>query len=270
MKSFIVLLIFLFIIEHSYSQNINDKNIFSFSVGGSLPVGNYASTNLSYNLAGFAKLGESVNLSFEHKINNHVGLIAMLLGQRNGLNTNAFASQFSKTPFFSGFGPGFPRYYSNWVIDKKNWYGESLLIGGTFELKSDDKSKTSFITKALLGAAYIQSPNLKAYSYSDTSYVDINQTSAAAFGFSYMISEELRYKLTKKISLLICCGYFGTSQINFKNVTSAIAAKNGGINIPKIYLIGNSILPPIITESTSNSKQPVATINLNLGIAFAL
>lgn len=83
-------------IRFSYAQIIPGQNTLSFSIGPSIPVGNFSSSNPSNNLSGYAVTGISANFSFNHKLNKQFGITAMLYGQRNGINTNTLSGQLDK------------------------------------------------------------------------------------------------------------------------------------------------------------------------------
>ena len=258
------------LLQNSYSQPNKDKNLITLSIGPSLPVGSFASTDPSNNLAGYAKVGEALNISIVHKLNKNIGLVAMLYGQRNGLSTNLLARQFGETGiYFENNGSG-PNYYHNWVIDKKSWYLESFLLGITDEFFIKRDSKFSFAVKALIGVANVQLPKLNASSKTDTSFATITQNSASAIGLSYLASVGLNYKLTKRLCLIFSLDYFGVVQVNFKNVTETITATNGGLVVAGIYAFSNSAKFPQLIASTSSNKQPIGSLNANFGIGIKL
>ena len=258
------------ILQNSYSQTNNDKNVISLSIGLSLPVGSFASTDPSDKLAGYAKVGETINISILHKLNKNIGIVATLYGERNGLNTNLLAKQFAETaiPFY--YNGGGPNYYPNWVIDKKSWYLESFLLGLNDEFFIKPSSKLSFTAKALIGIADVQLPKLNASSKTDTSFATITQNGASALGLSYLASVGVKYKWSKILYLIFGINYFGTAQISFKNVTETITATNGGLNVPGVYSFSNSKLPIEELISTNTNKQPIGSVNVNFGIEISL
>jgi hypothetical protein len=265
-------------IRLSYAQTIPDKNTLSFFIGASFPVGNFSSTDPSNNLSGYAVPGVSANFSYNHKLNKQLGLTAMLYGQRNGINTSTLSDQMDKSYFFPQFinaeNPNFqPRgqeVYYNWNIEKKYWYLESTMLGATEEL-SLNNNKLSFVVKALIGAAYAQSPTLNGKSITDTSYSVFYQSGASAFGFSYLLCTGMNYKLSDKLYLKLDAFYFGTSRLNFKKITQNIASTYGGLVVPGVYSLSNSYMPPIWESSTTEpNKQPFGTLNISAGIGLIL
>ena len=265
----------------SYAQFIPDENTASFSIGPSFPIGNFSSTDPSNNLSGYAVSGIAANLSFNHKLNNQLGLIAMLYGQRNGINTNIFSDQLDKSffdPQFISSSSGSPysptgsqEVYYNWNIENKYWYLESVMLGATEELTFENNHKLSFVAKVLIGAAYAQLPTLNGQSITDTSYAVFYQKGASAFGFSYLLSGGMNYKLSGKLYLKLDVFYFGTSRLNFKNITQNFASTYGGLRMPGVYTLSNSNLTVFSESSTTGqNKQPFGSINIVAGVGLIL
>lgn len=266
-KFLIIIIVFSYPNTNLFCQS--SKSTLSLSIGPSFPLGNYAKTDPANNLSGYSKAGESINISFNYKLNNGVVFEAMLYGERNGLNTKAFANQFSEVGFFTFYGD--PRYYSNWTIDKKSWNVESLLLGVTRHwLIGKPNSRISILAKTLVGLANVQSPELNANSKTDTSYVILHQNNSSAIGTSFLLSAGAEYKLSKNLGILFSCEYYGTTQIFFKNLTEIIAATNGGLGVPEIYSLSNSVSTYIAESYADNNKQTISSININLGICFTL
>jgi len=266
-------------IRLSYAQTIPDKITLSFSIGASFPVGNFSSTDPSNNLSGYAVPGISANFSFNHKLNKQFGLTAVFYGQQNGINTKTLSNQLDKSYFFPqfvnavdppNFQPGGQKVYYNWDIEKKYWYLESAMLGVTEEL-SLNNNKLSFVAKALIGAAYAQSPTLNGKSITDTSYSVFYQSGASAFGFSYLVSTGMNYKLTDKLYLTLDAFYFGTSRLNFKKITQNIASTYDGLVLPGVFTLSNSYMPAIWESTTTEpNKQPFGTLNISAGIGLIL
>jgi hypothetical protein len=266
-------------IRLSYAQIISDHNTLSFSIGLSIPVGNFSSTDPSNNLSGYAVPGISANFSFNHKLNKQFGITAMLYGQRNGINTNTLSDQLDKSSIYpigissgsTGIPTGEQEKYYDWNIDKKYWYLESVMLGVTEEIPSEKNTKLSFLAKALIGAAYAQLPTLNGNSVTDTSYSVFYQKGASAFGFSYLLSAGMKYKLSTNLYFKLDAFYFGTSHLNFKNITQNFASTYGGLAAQGVYTLSNSSMPVISASSTTGpNKQPFGTINILAGIDLIL
>ncbi|HSZ87708.1 MAG TPA: hypothetical protein VK787_16860 [Puia sp.] len=271
MKScFLIILVSIFAVQCLNAQKEYSKNSLSFSIGPSIPVGSFAGTNLSNGSSGFAKIGESVNFSFDHRLNQHLVFTVMLSGQINRLNTNALKTQLSEYPFFADFSSIGTRHYSNWVVDKKSWCLESLQMGITEEIPFSNNDNLSFTGKILCGATYAQLPLISAQSFSDTSYATYIRRKASAFAFSYLAGAGLKYKFKRKVYFLFDLNYFGAAQFTFKNVQEGITATNEGINVPGIYSFANSVGPIVDDIRTGTVKQSIGSVIVNFGIELRL
>ena len=110
----------------SFSQIFSQvkTNELSLSFGPSFPFGNYSSASLDNELSGFAKIGQAISINYSSRLKNNLRLEAMLYGQRNPINTSAFANELSKASALN-----------NWTFDEKSWYATSLLLGISKELE---------------------------------------------------------------------------------------------------------------------------------------
>ena len=265
----LVLIIFVFSYPNTKLFCQSNKSTLSLSIGPSIPIGNYGKTNPYNDLAGYAKAGESINISFNYKLIHGIGVEAMLYGQRNGFNSKVFSDGLPTELGFSLGGD--PRFYSNWTYAWKSWYMESLLLGVTKQWSiGKPDSKVSIFAKALEGIVHVQYPGMSANSKSDTSYVIIHQNNASAFGASFSLSAGVEYKLSKNIGILFSCEYFGTTKIFFQNIDENITATNGGLVVPKVYSLSNSVLTPIAQTLGDTGKQTISSANIKLGICFTL
>jgi hypothetical protein len=266
-KTLFTLMAFL-LLQQVYPQKAAPLNYFSFSIAPSIPLGKFASNNFTDPAAGYAKIGESVSIGFEHKLGGILGLKAMLYGQRNGVDVNKLAGQLDQTPINWGANVGHG-YYSNWQLNKRSWYVESALIGLTASLpQAGSSGRITLNLQALAGAAYVEMPSLKGSSISDTSYTTISQGSGSALGFAYLLGIGLKYRCSTNLFLLAAVDYFGTSKISFSNISESIYSTYGGLNVPHVYSLSNSVGPLVGLASSNSVKQPVGTININFGVAW--
>jgi hypothetical protein len=262
-----------FQINFIFAQRIKDKGSISVSVGPALPVGKFSAKDITDNLAGFAKIGQSVSVSYSKLLSKNWGIAIDLRGQRNPLNTTALKNSLSTTKIYQGILSGsiFPNipppqasytFYPNWQFEKKAWLYGALLLGPTGQFVIDQSKKITLTTKAMLGAVYAKSPVLKGSSITDTATASIEQSKSSAFGFAYSFSGGVNYSLNKKVFLSAALTYAGTNQITFKEVTTTVTATKGSFASP-----GFSVSQSIIT---ADGKQPISSINLLLGVGIKL
>lgn len=236
----------------------NKTNELSLSFGPSFPLGDYSNTSLNNKFSGFAKTGQAISINYSRRLKNNLGLEAMLYGQRNPINTSAFANELSKSGGFT-----------NWTVNEKSWYATSLLLGISKELAiSSGKNKISIKPNVLAGVAYAQSPSIKAESKMNDMYAKFTQSKSNGFGASILVGTLVSYQLSPVIGLSFHLEYLTTSKITFDNITSEFAATNGGLVIPGLYEISNSRNPPIYSQSNFSQKNSINALNTKLGINF--
>jgi opacity protein-like surface antigen len=272
MKQFISgALFFLACMAHAYSQNSQDKGYFSISAGPSFPIGNYGSKSINSSSAGFARVGESINISYSRLLGKRIGLSATVYGQRNPINTGALEAGFSQKKIYNGIWTGptteppaeFPyTVYPNWKFEKKSWLSSSLLAGGYGQFPLDKTNHISLTTKAMIGVIYAHSPKLSGNSTTDTSSAHIEQTDKSALGFTWLVSAGVLYNLNKNIFLLANLDYTGSNEIKFKNVKETITTMKG---VP-----GSLNFSAEQSSVTGTSKQSISTLNFHAGVGFKL
>lgn len=258
-------------LTNCYSQAFKNKNYVGFSIGPSIPIGNYGSKDMKNNLAGFAKIGLSVNLSYGHKLGKHVGISAMLLGQLNPLNKKALENEFSQAKISNGVWfsssttdppPSPPSYtiYPNWKFDKDSWKMGSFLLGADGEFPSHSRN-LFLMAKAMMGVIYVSSPEISGSSTTDTATANVKQSSVSAFGISYLLRGGIKYMVNRKISILFSVDHFSTNNIKFKDIKATFNSVK--------YVDG---YPSSTTQSstTADGKQKINAINVNVGIQLKI
>ena len=263
-KQIILLAIILLPAFTGFSQTISPKSSITISAGPSFPLGDFGNTNRENNYAGFSGSGINVSISFGHKLNNLIGLEAMVYGQQNALNTSAVRKNLSEASFLNQQ----PGFYSNWAVEKKHWQIGSFMVGVSGETSADNPSTLTISGKLLLGIAYIKSPDLKGDSRDENKYAIIAGKYGTGIGPAWLISPAINYQLNKHFKISLTTAYFGSPKISFKDATEVIAATNGGLIIPEFYDLNNSVNPPLIYGEKGTRKQSVESINVNLGVSF--
>jgi hypothetical protein len=249
-----------------YSQ----KSSLTLSVGPSFPVGAYAGKNLDNEHAGFAGIGEQVNISFDYKPGKYFGFSATLYGQRNGLNAKAMERDLSQRRYSIGFFTWYPGApppttvtyvtYPNWKINKSAWMMGSALVGVSAELPCNKSGNLSFVAKIMAGVVYVSSPKLFGKSVTDTAQAQIEQTSESALGISYLTRAGLKYHLNKKWILVAGVDYFSTGRLTFDDVKATLTSAKTTGGLPQSSQ----------SMQTGDARQTISTINLNVGVGLRL
>jgi len=272
MKKFLLNLFLPLLYYGVYGQSVKDNGQFSFSIGPSFPVGQFANKNITNDKAGIAGVGGVVNFSYQRPLKKNIGFSATLIAQINPTDRRSMERSFSQLDFpmyFVWAGPGIPASptpqatttYPNWNFKRSSWKLGSLLIGGYNQFKTSG-SKIIFIPKLMAGLVYAASPKIDGESVTDTSYAHATQTSESAFGFGYLVGAGLKFRVTNKISFITGVDYFGTNRITFKDIVARVTV----IRHPN----DPATMSASQMQTTTDGKQVISSINLLAGIALKL
>ena len=202
------LLTFTILIQTTLTFSQIHEGHLSLMVGPALPIGHFANTNLSDESSGFAKIGETISLSYTKPISKDWAFLINLAGQRNPINTKAFENNFSNAKIYQSvyFGsepnnqPPQANYtvYPNWKFENKSWLYAALQVGTKRQFCLTKQKQTWLTTNANIGVVYATSPQLKGNSITDTAIAIITQSKSAGFGLIYSFGFGLNYYLNKR------------------------------------------------------------------------
>jgi|GEM_PF-3009794 len=254
------------LISHPILSQQN-KSTLTIHAGPSFPVGNYSKTAAGNEHSGYAQMGGAISLSYARRIGKSFSAIVMAGIQKNAFNTAAFEQQLSQSAFIIAAGPA--RLYPNWEMLSKSWINKYGLAGLSKNLLAEGTGKKlSLHVKLLAGIINSSLPSINGSSKSDTSYVVFVQNGQTATGLCFAAGTDIRYQVSKLISVVLSIGYTGSSTLSFKNVQQYITATDGGLTIPAVYQFSNSVRPPISQQKVYEARQAINTVNLSTGIAI--
>ena len=158
--------------------------------------------------------------------------------------------------------PSPPVKYPNWKFQKRSWLSGALLMGGCGEFASTESSGFSIVTKLMLGPVYVESPEIRGSSITDTTTATYEQTSSSSFGLAYLLSGGIRLHINKRLYFLTSLEYMGTNRMKFDDIEATLTTTKGVLGEPGF----------IITQAktTGSGKQTISTINMVAGIAIRL
>ena len=231
-KLFIVLTVSFVTATNCFSQN---NGYIAISLGSSKPIGDFASNDPNKAAAGYAKSGAIFDVSFGFKLGKNLGIAALLRGQANPTDAQAYADQISKqNPGVSG------------TVESKNWSIAGYMGGayGSFPITE----KLSFESKVLIGFLSATSPEMTVNLIGPGGTAWAKQNSATSSTFAYMLSTGFKFDVAKRVCMLANIDYLGANP-EFSNVTTT--ASNG-------------------TMSKTTFSQSFGTVNIGVGVGFRL
>jgi hypothetical protein len=234
MKKLVLSTALVFAVTLAFAQEDDRRGFLAISLGAAVPFGDFASTQTDNDDAGFALTGGNVNLSFGYKLGETLGLMAMLNGGSNPLNTDALEDEFRSN--FS---------QASWSVKSDPWSYGTLMLGGFASFPTS--SRSSFDVRLLLGVLRSTTPQIDATAsiagVSTTATRESKSVTTGAFdvGFVY------RYRITDPLCILVSADFL-TANPRFENVQTR----------------------SVLGTRTDNFDQNLRVINLNLGVAFLL
>ncbi len=272
MRKVLSLTIGLLFVFSSFSQKNSNKKSISVLTGASLPIGNFGNDDITDDKAGVAKLGPAGSISYTQLTGKKFGFVVTVQGQRNPLNSKSAEKKFSELNFTQGIlfvspgtnqpPPSLPEVkYPNWKFEKRSWLTGALLLGGYGEFAPGVSNDFSFITKAMLGAVYAESPAIKGNSVTDTATAVYEQTSGSSFGLAYLLSGGIKVNINKRLCFVTSLEYMGTNKMTFDDIEATLTTTKGTPGPG--FAISQS-------KATGSAKQTISTINLVVGIAIKL
>lgn len=236
MKTFFISLVFVLTTIFCFGQVTTDKGYIGISLGPSFPTGDYASTDLDNENAGFAKGGAIFDFSFGYKLGKYFGIAAMLRGQSNPID--AVAIETASANSFPGIA---------WNVDADPWSLGGLMLGlyGSFPI---GPGQTAFETRLLIGHMSVTLPEIMLTgSVNGITFRGISESKTAG-GFAVLLGGNFRFNVGRKISLLAMLDLNLTS-VEFENVFT-------------YYSDG--------TADVHTFTQDFSMVNLGFGIAYRL
>lgn len=232
MKLFAIVVLFVVVYTTQFFVGkAQDKGYIAISLGGSLPLGDYAKNSYDNSVsgdkmgAGFATFGMVADLSFNYKLTSQFGLLGQIGVITNGIDKDAY-----------------DKYLGSAVEINKSWSSAKVLIGVNY---SFSMNKNLYVEpRVLIGILNVSAPEI----WSSMS----KNTSSSAVGFSYDIGVGARYNINNAVCLMGGIDYLGTGTNEIK----------GDVEVSGIG--GNKY------TSSYTMKQALSMINISVGVGYRL
>lgn len=239
--------------------SFGQQSSISISVGGSFPMGDFASTSIYNSKSGYAQFGQHLQVAYQVPLENQFQFLIKLKGQRNPLNTDEIGKQLINIT-----------NVPDWKFENASYYMGALMAGFGKSIPLNNSGKTYFTPNAFVGLMYAHSPKLKAESKLPNSYAVLDQNSASALAPAFSVGGNFNFSLSKNIDLVFELEYFGTTTVKFKDIRTDVGATSGGLVVPGLYTLSNSKNPPVYSSSTSNVTTRFSGVNVLAGISIKL
>ncbi|MBX9734817.1 MAG: hypothetical protein K2X37_12210, partial [Chitinophagaceae bacterium] len=185
-------------LSSSCFSQINERALFLWDAGVSVPVGVFAKKSITDLNSGFAQVGLSANFSYHIRIKkNHY------FSFKTGINSNNFNSN-SLTSSLQAQSNS-----NSYSTSTGRWSNINICIGGTDLYRLNKSNTIQLINSAYLGVSFVQSPNIIITQKNNSSGMQTtsNQASSKATAFVWSIDLGLRYNYSPKITFIFLSSY---------------------------------------------------------------
>jgi hypothetical protein len=225
MKKTIALICFWLLCFAAFSQenstSTDTPSYFALSVGPSIPLQDFKSTDGKNANAGFAKNGRKKDILWGKELNNtHWGVTGLLRIHKNPIDEGELAL-IAKTVY-----PSF-----DYSISAKEWNLYTLMAGTYYRIPIS--RKLTVMPKAMVGLAYIYSPEINAVPYNNSvhvasSYMESSHTFSTSYLFGLGLKSNLfhRMVLISNVDILGAFPTFSAVKTTYGNGTTIFRTKS--------------------------------------------
>jgi hypothetical protein len=177
--------------QDQVEQPREKKGYIGISIGAAIPVGEFGSTDIGSDEAGFAKTGLTFQLvNFGYRFSKHLGIAAMWSGGAFNMDEVALRNN-------AGLG--------SVTIDMDPW-GFGTLMGGL--LISIPSPVVDVDFRIMIGPGYGMAPEIQISGYDIyNNYIVVVQESGDAYAFASDIGVGLRFNITRLININLLMDY---------------------------------------------------------------
>ena len=208
-----------FILSHQ-----DKKGFFALSVGGSLPMGRFASCSPIDKQAGMAGSGIVMSLSAGYRLVGPVGLMVRSEQHRNKLQTHALLDGLYRNTT------------DTWTADADNWSVITVMAGPYISIPM---GRFSLDARLLAGRARAVLPNTSMSGNFGTVDVSVETTGSESRTTALGGGLSLRYRLGRSLSIHFN-GDYTHARFMFDNLTST-AQSNNGQSESSLYSSGRTV-----------------------------
>ncbi len=239
---FLLTTLLVFFTAAAFGQYESRKGYAGFSIGASVPSGDFASISEKLEGAGYAKKGVALNLNFAYRIASNFGVTALLMIQSNKYDEDAFLKSLNTV---SQSNTNQVKYTS---VDADSWGLSGFLVGGFISAPLDNRGKLILEPRALFGLLTAVSPRIRGTYRGSFSTGWIEQQLGAGIAFGFSLGGGFRFNASDRIALILNADYLKTSP---KFFDVAINQSNG-------------------QDLVISFQKKIEVVNVTLGFAFRI
>ena len=236
----ILLIIFTVLSCYGFSQHY--ENFMSISMGGAVPFGDFASTDIENTSAGYAETSLFLSFDGAHLFLPYIGIGGTMTYANNSvdqvsLRTDIIAKIKEQYPDFV-----IPEdtYIS---FDAGVWNHVNVMVGPQFTLPLD---RLNFDLRALGGLSFIFPPEMQIYLANEDEEFRKYFTYQTKVSFGYLFGAAIRYNTSDNMMIRLMADY------TYAKTTYTVTDEYEGPGTP----------------DTGEYEQPIGTWNIGIGIGY--
>ena len=242
MKTRLILICITFVITVSTFAQDKAKNFIGFTVGASIPLGDFAKSetgafNNWNNSAGFAKTGVAVGVEGAYYFLRKIGLGGTIYFSDHGGFSKSDVAKLGDS-YTDAFGVD-----ESTVSTTGRYRSLNVMVGPYFSFPMNKFTVDVRLMGGLLKSFSTPEMTVQLEDNTESKFTQASSTSSA---FGWQAGAGLRYSLTDKIGLVFRADYFSSSGVTVDNENRTNSA-------------GRMV-----------TKQPISWVNSSIGISFPL
>lgn len=196
----------------SSAQDMSGRFSIGVSAGAAVPVGSFASMDTSFTPgitgsgAGWAKVGEAINVSVDYHFSDAVGITFQIGGQQNKKDAAPARKQSEGDPRNANLRP---------VVKEGFWHIGKVMLGPIFEIPISNADRLDLQFSFLAGVCKTAIPSVESALLTEDSIPQPvregkSKSHPLPLSFCYQGMVGIKYQLTSQISLVGEINYFGS------------------------------------------------------------
>lgn len=212
------------------------------------PIGDYGSTNINNQNAGFAKPGVNLEASYSTNFTKYIGVAAMFRSVTNQFNSKSLENSANQSdPYYS---------YS---ITAKPWKLKTAMVGAYGSFIFTKSKKITVYAKAMFGSSFVTcneidytiTPKQHSAYVANGGFILFQSPASTSNAFAYLFGLGFKYNISWLLSVLVQVDYASTSP----QFQSSGTASNA------YYTVNNPQNP---------FTQKMQTLNFNIGLGVKI
>jgi hypothetical protein len=251
MKKIVVSFLFIALSISVYSQS--DNWYFSFSMGGSWPMGAFSKTDIGNSGSGYAKNGFALLLDATYPVSDHWGLKGMTLMSTNPVDRNWLGTKLEMRMNAASITvPDADRQYLS--LNVNSWMWNALLVGPVYTIRFD-RIFWDFQLLGGMNVAYLPQQKLSYDKPANNWYYLDRNTTTTNVSYGLGAGTAFRFPVADRLNLKVGVDYYrSNATIKYQQI--------------KVTQQGQTVVTQIL--GGGETKNPIEMFSGSIGFVYYL